>query len=79
VTVTVTLEAGDVPPAPVQVTEYVVLVVGDTNTDPLVALLVVILVPVQLVAFVDIHVRRVLEPDVMLVELAASVAVGAAA
>jgi hypothetical protein len=55
VTVTVALALGEVPPVPVHIMEYVVLVVGETETLPEVAEAVKP-VPVQLVAFVLLHV-----------------------
>ena len=46
-----------VPPAPVQETEYVVFVVGETLTEPDVWFPVAKFVPVQLVALLDDQVR----------------------
>ncbi len=54
VTVTVAL-AEAVPPAPVQLTEYVVVAVGDTDADPEIAFPVEKFVPVQEVALVEDH------------------------
>jgi hypothetical protein len=69
----------DVPPAPVQVIVYVVVVVGLTLCDPL-----VVVAPVQedgelaaqLVAFVELQVRVELAPDVIELGLAVSETVG---
>ena len=74
-TVTVALAAGEVPPAPVQVTEYVVVTVGETDAEPVVPLAVKP-VPVQLVAFVLLHVSVEDCPLVMDVGFAERVAVG---
>lgn len=75
--VTVTVSMSDAwPPAPVQVTEYAVLTVGLTITEPDVAPLVEKLVPVQLVASVDDHEMPASEPLLMVVGVAVSVAVG---
>ena len=74
-TVTVALAAGDVPPAPVQVTEYVAVAVGETVTDPDVPEAVKP-EPVQLVAFVELQVSVAEEPVVIEVGLAERVAVG---
>jgi len=62
----------------VQVIEYVVEVVGETDTEPEVPLAVK-LVPVQLVALVEEYVRVAELPEVILVGEAVRVAVGAAA
>jgi len=78
-TVTVVLTTEDVPAAPLQDSEYDVVVVGATETLPVVALAPVQPpVAVQAVALVDDQVRVTLPPLVMLVELADSDAVGAA-
>ncbi len=76
VTVTVALAAGDVPPAPVQVIVYVVLVVGETATEPEVAVPAVKLL-VHDVAFVEDQVRVELEPLAIEVGDAERFAVGA--
>ena len=55
-TVTVALDAGEVPPAPVQGSEYVGVAVGETVTDPEVPE-AVNPEPVQLVALVEDQVR----------------------
>ena len=72
---TVALEAGEVPPAPVQVREYVVVTVGLAVTDPEVPDAVKP-VPVQEVALEEDHVRVEDWPDVIVVGLAERVAVG---
>ena len=77
VTVTGALADGDVPPAPVQVTEYVVFVVGETLVDPLVPEAVKP-TPVHDVALVLDHVRVEDCPEVIDVGEAVSAAVGAA-
>ena len=56
VTVTVALLADEVPPVPVHVTEYVVVTLGETETEPEVPLAVKP-VPVQDVALVEDQVR----------------------
>ena len=79
VTVTVAVAAGEVPPVPVQVIEYVAVAVGETDCVPLVALVPDQLpLAVQLVAFVDDQVNVELLPEVMLVGEAERVAVGMA-
>lgn len=50
------------PPGPVQLIEYVVVVEGDTATDPEVALPVANVALLQEVAFVEVQVRLELEP-----------------
>ena len=77
VTVTVA-ERESLPPAPVQVTEYVVEDDGETETLPDVAPPVENPVPVQEVALADDHVSVEEFPFIMLVGLAESAAVGAA-
>ena len=74
-TVTLALAAGDVPPEPVQVTEYVALCDGVTVTEPALPE-VVKLVPVHDVAFVDDHVSVADWPEVIDVGDAESEAVG---
>ena|SRR5271157_6103537 len=74
-TVTVALATGEVPPAPVQVMEYVVVTVGETDVEPEVPDAVK-LVPEQLVALVLLHVSVDDCPLVMEVGFAESVAVG---
>ena len=74
-TVTLALAAGEVPPEPVQVTEYVVLWDGVTVTEPAIPE-VVKLVPVHDVAFVDDHVSVADWPEVIDVGDAESEAVG---
>lgn len=66
-----------VPPEPVQVTLYVVLVFGETETVPAVALPVEKLAPVHEVAFVEDHVIVELEPKAIDDGDAEIVAVGA--
>ena len=75
VTVTVALLAGDVPLAPVHVTEYVVVTLGETETEPEVPLAVKP-VPVQDVALVEDQVRVEEFPETTEVGLAESEAVG---
>jgi hypothetical protein len=76
-TVTVALATDDVPPAPVQDSVYVVVLVGDTARVPLVAL-----VPVQPpaavhdVALLDDQVTVAIWPEAMLVGLAENATVG---
>ncbi len=70
------LAVGDVPPAPVQVTVYVVFVVGETVTEPEVAVPAVKFF-VHEVAFVDDQVIVELEPLVIEVGFAEIEAVGA--
>ena len=74
-TVTLALAAGEVPPEPVQVTEYVVLCDGVTVTEPALPDAVK-LVPVQEVAFVEDQVRVDDWPEVIDVGDAESEAVG---
>ena len=61
-----------VPPAPEHETEYAVVVVGVTVTDPESAPPVEKLVPVQLVALADVHVTTADCPAEMLVGLVTS-------
>ena len=75
VTVTVALAGDEVPPVPVQVTEYVVVTVGETDVLPEVPDAVKPL-PVQLVALVLLHVSVEDCPLVMDVGFADIVAVG---
>src|ERR1700687_122089 len=75
VTVSVALATGLVPPAPVQVSEYTVVALGETETFPDVPDGVK-LVPVQLVALVEPQVRVADTPLTMDVGLTASEAVG---
>ena len=77
VTVTVALLADEVPPVPVHVTEYVVVTLGETETEPEVPLAVKP-VPVQDVALVEDQVRVEEFPETTEVGLAESVAVGRA-
>ena len=69
------LDGCDVPPAPEQTMEYVVLVVGYTETDPEVPE-AVRPVPVHEVALVEDHVNVTDPPDWMDVWLAERVAIG---
>lgn len=70
-------ESVAVPPAPVHDNEYVVVVDGLTVTEPEVASPVEKLVPVQVVAFADDHVRSADCPAEILVGLETSDAVTA--
>jgi hypothetical protein len=77
VTVTVTLRTTEVPPIPVQVSEYVVFVVGDTDCVPTIARAPLHPpVAVHCVAFVEDHVRVVLFPETIDVGDTVSVVVG---
>ena len=66
------------PPAPVHVMLYKVVAVGDTETEPLVALLVSVkLVATQEVAFVELHESVALSPEVRLEAVEVKERVGA--
>ena len=64
------------PPAPVQVTLYVVVAVGETETEPPVAPPLENPVSVQVVAFVELQVSVLLSPSLIVLGEAVRVAVG---
>lgn len=74
-TVTVVFADADLP-VPEQETEYVVVVVGESEIEPLVVLLVEKFVPVQLVALVEFHERVIDCPVVIDERFEVSVTVG---
>jgi copper(I)-binding protein len=78
VTVTVTVSVA-VPPGPVHVMPYVVVAVGETPSDPLVAVDVVHPSLVQVVACVELHVSVEASPALIDVELAVRLTEGATA
>ena len=65
-----------VPPGPVAVAVYAVGLVGDTTTDPLGGSAPILLSILTLSALVDVHLKVVLPPWVMLDGLAAKEMVG---
>lgn len=76
-TVTVTYCTALEPPGPVQLTEYVVVVEGDTVTEPEVAPPVAKFALEQEVALEEVHVSSELSPEFIIVGDAESVAVAA--